>query len=501
MFGAKLDWGCKKMQLPILIDRASEVPIQSQIVSQIRDLIDRGFLSSGTRVPSSRELSEQLGVARRTIMLAYEKLNSEGYLETRQSSATVVCELNPRLAIHVDTAGGSHSSDRLPTPPATDMAFAHINPNLYIPSHQRPELDFSIGRPDHRLFPQKAWQRLMFENFAAHARVISEYPDPRGYLDLRIALREHLRKTRGIVCSENQIIIVSGAQDGLNLVVRLLSQPNSSAIVEDPCYHGAAIAFETSGVKLIPAAVDHEGIVVDDWPKEARLIYVTPSHQFPYGMTMSLERREKLLSWVYKSDAYVIEDDYDGDFRYNSSPLFSLSALDQSNRVIYLGTFSKSIGPGLRVGYVVFPQHLADAANDLKAVMSNGLPTLSQAVIAQLIRSGAFERHIAVMRRQYLARRDTLIAGLLKAFPKSRISGEEGGMHLIWALGPNHPSAQDLASKCKDAGVGIYPVGGSPICKSFSPANPRDVMLGYTPLTEEQISQAVGRIEHVLLKC
>lgn len=487
------------MQLPISVSKSSDTSIQAQIVTQMRELIDRGVLSSGTRVPSSRELSEQLGVARRTIMLAYEKLIAEGYLESRQSSATFVSALNPRRAIHVEGRQEQNARDSEPCPPALLVCAPRNSPNLYIPAHQRCELDFGIGRPDHRLFPQKAWQRIMFENFAAHARVISDYPDPQGYRDLRLALCEHLRLTRGIECSDEQIVIVAGAQDGLNLVARLLNQPNGKAIVEDPGYNGAAAAIETFGMELIPAPVDHEGIVVGDWPKDAKLVYVTPSHQFPYGATMSLERRRRLLSWVYESDAYVVEDDYDSDFRYNSSPLFALAALDHSRRVIYLGTFSKSIGPGLRVGYAVFPPHLAAAARDLKATMSNGLPTLSQAVIAQFIRSGAFERHLVVMRRQYLARRDTLISGLLEAFPDTSISGAEGGMHLVWTLSPYHPTAQELAAKCREAGVGIYPIAGSPICKSFAPANPRDVMLGYTPLTEEQVRQAIGRIKHILL--
>lgn len=483
------------MQLPITVSKSSGTAIQAQIIAQMRDLIDRGILASGTRVPSSRELSAQLSVARRTIMLAYDKLISEGYLESRQSAATFVSALNPRRAIH---AVGEPLSNWGATGSTAPAALAGSNnPNLYVPAPQRPELDFSIGRPDHRLFPQKAWQRLMLENLAAHSRVISSYPDPQGHRDLRIALCEHLRITRGIACSDDQIVIVSGAQDGLNLVGHLLQRQRSKVIVEDPCYNGAAAAFEMLGMQLVPAPVDQEGIVVGDWPKDASLVYVTPSHQFPYGVTMSLERRRRLLSWVGGSDAYVVEDDYDSDFRYNSSPLFALKAMDVSHRVIYLGTFSKSIGPGLRVGYAVFPKHLAKAARDLKATMSNGMPILEQAVIAQFIRTGAFERHLVVMRRHYLARRDRLISALLETFPDTTISGAEGGMHLVWSLDPSMPPARELAVKCRDVGVGIHPIAASPFCKCFAPPNPRDVMLGYTYLTESQICQAVERIKHL----
>lgn len=483
------------MQIPITINKSSGTAIQVQIIAQIRDLIDRGLLASGTRVPSSRELSAQLRVARRTIVLAYDKLVSEGYLESRQSAATFVSALNPRRAIHAVGVPSSNRDAAASTAPSALAGFN--NPHLYIPGPQCPKLDFSIGRPDHRLFPQKTWQRLTLENMAAHARVISAYPDPQGHRDLRLALCEHLRATRGITCTEDQIIIVSGAQDGLNLVGRLLQRQSSKVIVEDPCYNGAAAAFETLGMQLVPAPVDKEGIVVGDWPQDANLVYVTPSHQFPYGVTMSLDRRRRLLSWIGTSEAYVVEDDYDSDFRYNSSPLFALKALDSSHRVIYLGTFSKSIGPGLRIGYVVFPEHLASAARDLKATMSNGMPLLEQAVIAQFIRSGAFERHLVVMRRHYLARRDRLISALLETFPGTTVSGAEGGMHLVWSLSPSMPPARELAAACRDFDVGIHPIADSPFCKCFNPPSPRDVMLGYTSLTESQIHQAVECMKHL----
>lgn len=484
------------MQLAITVDRSSDVPIQAQIIAQMRDLIERGILAGGTRVPSTRELAHQLGVARRTIVLAYEKLIAEGYLESRRSAATFVSVLNPRRAIHV----GSDRSDSLGRRqvPAPSAVAAGATPNLYVPVAERCELDFTIGRPDHRLFPSKLWQRLMVEHLGAHARVISEYPDPQGHFGLRRALCEHLRVSRGIQCSEDQIVIVSGVQDGLNLICRLLHTPRGKVIVEDPCYSGAAAAFETQGFELVPAPVDQHGIIVSNWPQNASIVYVTPSHQFPYGVTMSLERRHELLAWVYSTRAYVVEDDYDSDFRYSSSPLFALTGIDVAHRVIYLGTFSKSIGPGLRMGYAVFPKHLAAAARALKATMSNGLPILEQAVVSQFITSGAFQRHLVLMRRQYLARRDKLIATLLKFFPDSSISGEEGGMHLIWTLGKTLPPAPDLAKSCRQSGVGIHPIAKSPISRSFAPPSLRDVMLGYTCLTEEQIDQAVERIQRAV---
>lgn len=429
-------------------------------------------------------------------MLAYDKLAAEGYLEPRRSAATVVSEHIPRRAIHV-------AKDQ---PPATDMGISPLpstlapsnNPNLFLPNSARCDLDFRIGRPDHRLFPEKAWQRLISEKFAAHARVISDYPDPQGHLPLRTALCEQLRVARGIDCTEDQIVIVSGVQDGLNLVGRLLHRPRAKCIVEDPCYNGAAAAFETLGFQFVPSRVDGQGVVVSNWPDDARLVYVTPSHQFPYGMTMSVDRRRELLSWASASGAYIVEDDYDSDFRYNSSPLLALKAMDLAHRVIYLGTFSKSIGPGLRVGYAVFPKHLSDAARSLKATLSNGLPVLEQAVISQFISSGAFERHLVYVRRQYHLRRDKLISLLLDAFPDTEISGTEGGMHLVWSLDDSMPPALELARACRDAGIGIYAVASSPFCKNFAPPSSRDIILGYTCLTEDQISEAVERMKRVV---
>lgn len=484
------------MQLPLSVSKASGVPIQTQIVSQIRDLIDRGFLPAGGRVPSTRELSEQLSVARRTIMLAYDKLVAEGYLEPRRSAATVVSAHIPQRAIHVaKEKTPDREVVRWPVPSALEPA---NNPNLYLPNAERCELDFRIGRPDRRLFPEKAWHRLMSEKFAAHARVISEYPDPQGHLPLRAALCEQLRVARGIECTVDQIVIVSGVQDGLNLAGRLLHRPRAKCVVEDPCYNGAAAAFETVGLQLVPTRVDGQGIVVGDWPEDARLVYVTPSHQFPYGMTMSVDRRRELLSWASASGAYILEDDYDSDFRYNSSPLLALKAMDHAHRVVYLGTFSKSIGPGLRVGYAVFPKHLADAARALKATMSNGLPVLEQSIITQFLESGAFERHLVFVRRQYHLRRDKLISLLLDAFPDTEISGAEGGMHLVWSLDDAMPPAMELARACREVGVGIYAVASSPFCKNFAAPSSRDIMLGYTCLTEDQISEAVERMKRVV---
>ncbi len=326
-----------------------------------------------------------------------------------------------------------------------------------------------------------------------------DYTPPAGHLLLREAIAHHLRVTRGIVCRPEQVIITAGAQEGLNLVARLIGIHDEDVIVEDPCYNGAAQVFRSLGGKLYPVAVTRDGIDTDALPeKGARLAYVTPSHQFPLGVTMSSDRRMALIAWARKSGTLVIEDDYDSDFRHNSTPLMALQAAGPEC-VVYLGTFSKSIGPGLRLGYAVFPEHLAEPAAAIKSVMNNGHPWLEQSIMAQFISSGAFEQHLGRMRKNYLERRSAVIAGIAAAFPDTETSGYEGGMHLVWKTSPKFEPAFDLQTAARKLGVGIYSLAGSPTCQIVpSPDHDRLILLGYACLTPQQIGSAIDLLKRVV---
>jgi GntR family transcriptional regulator/MocR family aminotransferase len=370
---------------------------------------------------------------------------------------------------------------------------------LFQPAGDRLPYDFRIGKPDPSLFPRNHWRRLTTEHLDTFARFVSDYTDPVGHPLLRQAIAKHLRIARGIACRPEQVVVTAGAQEGLNLVARLMKIHGRAVVVEDPCYYGAAQAFLSLGGDLIPVAVNKDGVDTDALPQNGGCLgYVTPSHQFPLGVTMSHERRLALIDWSRRTGTLLVEDDYDSDFRHNSSPLVALQALGPEC-VVYLGTFSKSIGPGLRLGYAVFPEHLVEPASALKSIMNNGHPWLEQAVMAQFISSGAFEQHLGRMRTSYLERRNAVMSGFKTAFPTTSMSGFEGGMHLVWELSSDFPSAVDLQSRCRRFGVGIYSLAQSPTHQlEYRPEHESLLLLGYPGLNCEQIADGIARIQRAL---
>ena len=484
------------MQLPIQICATQGSRLQHQLVDQIGDLIARGILQPGAQLPSSREMATQLGVSRRTVVLSYERMIEDGLIETRQGLGTFVCEHLPSDYVRINAATTCVDLVRFPTVPFTRPV---ENMQLFQEPGDKLRYDFRIGRPDSGLFPRNLWRRLTAEHLDTFTKLISDYTDPAGHSLLRAAIAKHLRTARGILCHPNQVVVTAGAQEALNLVARLMEVRDQEVIVEDPCYRGAALAFTSLGAKLLPISVRDDGLDTEMLPEDgARLGYVTPSHQFPLGMTLSRERRLALIAWARRTGTLLVEDDYDSDFRHNSSPLMALQAL-APECVIYLGTFSKSMSPGLRLGYAVFPEHLVDAARYLKSVMNNGHPWLEQSVMANFISSGAFEQHLCRMRTCYLERRNTLMESIKSSFPQTSLSGFEGGMHLVWTLDQTLSLATELKARCKAIGVGLYTLDESPAHQLQSrPGSNRQLMLGYPCLTPTQIQIAIGLIRRVL---
>jgi GntR family transcriptional regulator/MocR family aminotransferase len=486
-------------QLPLAIRRHGVAPLQAQIADQIRQLVDKGILAPSSRVPSTRALSEQLGVSRNTVSLAYDLLTAEGILEVDSSAGTLVSR-RPPAAFHRVT-----TSSRIPTEPQTPagtrrpVAFQARGPRVYDPDTGPLVYDFRMGQPDPALFPASVWNRLLVKRLDRAGPALVRYGDPAGLRELRVAIADHLRLARGLRADADQIVIVAGCQEGLNLVARLLVTPGVRAVVENPCYEGAALVLSSYGARITAGPVDDEGLCVERLPTEAALAYVTPSHQFPLGPTLSFARRLALLDWAAKSGAYVVEDDYDSDFRYEESPLLALYALDRADATIYLGTFSKSIGAALRLGYVVFPPAIAPAAVGAKALLDNGHPWLEQAAAAEFLNSGGFERHLHRIRRRYLARRDCLLYELRRHFGPCRVDGTEGGMHVAWHLPEGAPPAPVLQQRLVGEGVGVYSLAAAPvhIVEPVS-ASDRVLLLGYPCLSEDRIRDAVERIAYVL---
>jgi len=485
------------MQLPIEICASQGARLQHQLIEQLRGLISRGILRPGSPLPSTRELATQLNVSRRTVVLSYERMIEDGLIVTRPGSGTFVCDRLPSEFTRTKAAAPNYALAEASRIARRDRTIEGTN--LFQRPGDRLRYDFRIGRPDAGLFPRHLWRRLTFEHLDTFARLISDYTDPAGHFPLREAIANHLRTARGILCRSDQVIITAGAQEGLNLVARLMEVHEKKVVVEDPCYHGAARAFESLGGRLIPVPVGEDGLDTERLPQEGGCIgYVTPSHQFPLGVTLSPERRHALIAWARRTGTLLIEDDYDSDFRHNSSPLAALQA-SAPDSVVYVGTFSKSISPGLRLGYAVFPEDLVEPARCLKSVMNNGHPWLEQSVTADFISSGAFEQHLGRMRTCYLERRNTLISCLGEAFPDTTTSGFEGGMHLVWTLDTSFPAATELKARCRAAGVGLYPLDQSPAHQlGARPESSRQAMLGYPCLTPEQIESAVALIQRVV---
>jgi len=328
---------------------------------------------------------------------------------------------------------------------------------------------------------------------------LSEYSSPAGLGTLRSAIAHHLATARGLVADPAQIVVVNGIQEGIGLAARLLVTPGATAVVEDPCYQGAAFALEEAGAVLCGVPVDEDGIIADRLPPgPASLLYLTPSHQYPTGHTLAVDRRPGIIAWARQRCCYVLEDDYDCDFRYEGSPQVALAA-DAPDCVIYLGTFSKSLGAGLRIGYMVLPRQLAEAAATLKALLNNGNAWLEQAMLAEFLRSGSHAQHIARIRGSYRESRDATIAALHRHFGEANVSGEGAGMHLLWYLPQGVPDADILEVLGRRVRVGVYALGSAGAHLSLpSILSRRSIVLGYAAMTPRQIEQGIARLSNAI---
>jgi GntR family transcriptional regulator / MocR family aminotransferase len=490
------------VQLSIILRDTEKSTLQTQIFDQIRTMILNGQLRGDDPLPTTRELSAQLGVSRNTAVLAYERLISEGYIRTKPYVGTFVSPDLPDTAFlsSAEGPGESAATPAAPEPGEGPDAPPLRTHQLADPNRRRLAADFWVGRPDARMFPLKAWSQHIKGRLKSAGTKLTTYSDPAGLLELRQAIAKHLAPARGVVCDPEQIIIVGGCQDGFNLVGRLLVKPGTTAVVESPCYQGAAFVLENLGAKLHPVPIDRDGLDVTQLPAaRGALAYVTPSHQYPIGVTLSLQRRIELLSWATQNDAYIMEDDYDSDFRFVGSPLTALKGLDRNERVIYLGTFSKCMGPGLRLGYVVAPRRLVDSLRRMKMLMNNGQSWLEQAAMADFMSSGEFGRHLRRIRQLYRERRDALLHALNRHFGECEIYGEQAGMHLVWKLPEGFPSAKEVEAKGLAAGVGVISLAtGSALRFTEDDDGDRLLMLGFVALSEKEIEDGIARLAGAL---
>lgn len=491
------------MQIAIELDADNSATLQQQLFDQLRGAILAGRLPAGARLPSSRALRAQLGVSRNTVALAYARLHSEGYVETRNGIGTFVNQTLPedalrsrRRGLRQSTAASGHDSVHYGGP------FVGRRPTLFAANRSTPLCDFRVGKPDPGSFPSRIWRRLASRLLRYRIPPFMQYGNPAGLPELRSAIVQHVAAARGIVVDPEQVFVVAGVQEALNLASRVFLGRLARVVVESPTYRGAAFCFESYGAALVPVPVDKSGLDIGRMPRRApALVYVTPSHQFPLGYTLSLERRLQLLEFATRTGTYILEDDYDGDFRYQGSPLTAMQGLDTSQRVLYTTTFSKSVAAGLRLGYLIVPQHLVETLLTAKALLNNGHPLLDQMIMAEFINSGEFDKHLRRIRVVYMARRDCLMEELARHFGPCRFSGHEGGMHLAWHLPGSLPTAAEMQQMGRSAGVGLYTLdSGDAEVFANSGATDRILLLGYPSVQEPMIRLAIRNLAAVVAK-
>jgi len=480
----------------LLAIRRSGSPLHREIYEALKAGIREGRFRPGSRLPSTRALCADLGVSRNTVLAAYEQLLAEGYALARERATTVVA----------DIVTPPRARDAAPLPPPRLSTYAErLTREAWMPPSgsyaPRPGVryDFRYGKPAVNDFPVDAWRRLLGEHARHALRDSFGYAAPAGHLPLREALAQYLQRARGLHCDAERIVIVNGSQQAIDLAARLLLDAGDAAVIEEPHYPGATVAFEAVGARLIRITTDAQGLDPARLPpssSRARLAYVTPCHQFPSGVIMPLERRLALLDWARRNDAWIVEDDYVSEFRYEGRPLEALQALDQHGRVIYIGTFSKTLFPALRLAYLVLPRALVRPFAAAKWVADRFSPSLPQAALAEFIASGQFERHLRRASLRNAARRRALIESLRQHLgERVTIAGENTGVHLVvWFERLRWPQLDALIARAEHNGVGLYSV--APYYAS-PPARP-GLLFGYASLAEAEIRAGVRKLAALL---
>ncbi|BAL23845.1 PLP-dependent aminotransferase family protein [Azoarcus sp. KH32C] len=462
--------------------------LAGQIYRQLRTAILDQRLPEGERLPSTRELAAQLGVSRKTTLDAYERLTAEGFLCSRPGDGTFVAEGLARLR-------------ETPTPPAPRAApralWDSLPPALAMPGQVTPlPYDFMGGVTDKRLFPFDTWRSCIHHALRIQARGRGTYRDTAGEQELRLAVARYLGFNRALATNWQDVLITQGAQQALDLMARTIVGPGDVVAVEEPGYPPARASFLAQGARVVGVPVDAEGLVVEALPPDARLVYVTPSHQFPLGMPMSLERRIQLLEWAHEHGAVIIEDDYDGEFRFEGRPMEPLKTLDRSGLVAYVGTFSKTIFPELRIGYLVSPASLIDALRKVRQIGDWHSCALTQNALAKFMLDGDFAKHLRRMHKHYAARRQTLLGHLTGALaPWFEPIVPAAGIHLVARFRQPLSEAQLIAA-AREAAIGLYGISG------FHAQEPRrqGMLFGYGGIDADEIDKALNILAGLLPK-
>ena len=484
----------------MLDDKNSDVPLYRQIYEIIRNSILSGKFASKMKLPASRLLAKQLGVSRMTVVNAYEQLFAEGYLEGKTGAGTFVAARLPEEFLQASQTKLPEETKHIPRKLKLSEYGKHLaQSNSVIWRNQRPTrfVPFQHGITAVDKFPFDVWGKIARNRHKNPPLDILGYGEPSGFRPLREAVAAHLESARGVRCSADQIIITSGTQQAVDLISRVLLDSKDNVWMEEPHYLGAHDVFTATGAKISHVPVDKEGFDValakEKYPA-ARLVYVTPSYQFPLGVTMSLKRRLNLLEWANENEAWILEDDYNSEFRYAGHPLASLQGLDRNERVIYIGTFSKTIFPALRLGCIVLPPDLMSIFQAARALSDLHSPIINQAILADFIAEGHFGRHIRRMRGIYEARQECLIEEIQKRLGGFiEISKADAGMHVIGWL-PENAGDREISRKAYRQGLNISPLSFYCV-NNFGRGG---LLFGYTGFDEKQIKKGVEKLARIL---
>jgi GntR family transcriptional regulator / MocR family aminotransferase len=501
--------------LGLALDRTAAESLQRQLYGQVREAVLAGRLAPGTRLPSTRALASELACSRNTVLGAFDQLIAEGYLECRAGSGSYVSHVLPETLLTRPAGRQEPDNGERRIGGATEVdaaSYAEQPPFGIGAGGRRP---FAPGVPDLSLFPFDIWGRLLGRIWRRPAPELLLAGPPAGYLPLRAAIAAYLRGLRSVACSPEQLFITAGAQPALDLVARVLLKPGDRVWIEEPGYPGLRGPLAAAGARLVPVPLDEEGVSVDTGralADAAALAVVAPSHQYPLGTTMSLARRLELLDWARDRGAWLVEDDYDSEYRYAGRPLAALQGLDaggaadeERGRVFYIGTFSKVLFPAIRLGYLVVPKALVDEFARARAAIDAYPSAIVQPVLAAFMAEGHFAAHVRRMRTVYARRREALLTaggrhleGLLELAPG------EGGLHLVGRLSAALARRlSDREAEARAAAVGLAPRALSrfylaPPEASYRDTPPRGLLLGFAALADEEIEPAVQRLANVL---
>ncbi len=480
---------------PLLLSVDSQ-PLYQQLYQHLRQAILTGELKRGMQLPSSRSLASQLSLSRNTVLNAYEQLIAEGYLESHSGQGTFVSINLPELDQPTSTVSGSthesHAQHRL-----ADHALAQIFAPQMTDSASNAEFigqPLSSGIPALAEFPSGLWQRLQHQQIRYLSKATLGYQAVKGFAPLREAIAKHIGITRQVQCSPEQILITTGAQSALNLAVHGLLNHGEQVWMEDPGHLGIRGVLLGAGASIVPVPVDHEGLQVSVGiaaAPNARLVYVTPSHQFPLGSALSLSRRLRLLDWATQQQAYILEDDYDSEYRYAGRPIASLYSLDRAERVLYVGTFSKVLFPALRIGYLVLPPNLVEPFTVLRRLADVHTPLINQATLAEFINAGHFSRHIYRMCQLYAQRREYMLK--LLAELGLEVNAPPAGMYCTAWL-PEGINAQMVTTLAAQRGLMVENVNHF----ALRPLARQGIIIGYAGFSFDTMRTAIEQLDQIL---